>query len=87
MTMQLPGRRDALPEWVEYQDTGCDVSPSCLACPLAVCKYDVPRDKQRRRERAERACRRHREGASIDAIAEELGTSRRTVFRYIEGAH
>ena len=23
-----------------YTDTGCDVSPSCLACPLPACKYD-----------------------------------------------
>ena len=23
-------------------DTGCQYSPSCLACPLPVCKYDNP---------------------------------------------
>ena len=22
-------------------DLGCKVAPSCLACPLAVCRYDV----------------------------------------------
>ncbi len=24
------------------KDKGCEVSPSCLACPLPECKYDVP---------------------------------------------
>ena len=22
------------------EDNGCDVSPSCLSCPLSVCKYE-----------------------------------------------
>lgn len=36
-------RRRGLPEHTNYQDTGCEVSPSCLRCPLAICKYDAPR--------------------------------------------
>ena len=32
--------RGLLPEHVNYRDTGCDVSPSCLQCPLPVCRYD-----------------------------------------------
>ena len=24
----------------DYQDTGCEVSATCLACPLALCKFD-----------------------------------------------
>lgn len=26
-----------------YADHGCSVAPSCLNCPLPVCKYDAPR--------------------------------------------
>jgi len=29
-------------EFDHYQDTGCEESPTCLACPLPQCKYDVP---------------------------------------------
>lgn len=32
-------KRTALPEHHDYQDTGCDVAPRCLACPLPDCKY------------------------------------------------
>ncbi|MEX2372327.1 MAG: HTH domain-containing protein [Dehalococcoidia bacterium] len=77
-------RSDALPEQVEYRDDGCDLFPSCLACPLPRCRYDVPggvramlnqeRDHQIRvmREAA---------GLSVDALADRFDVSRRTVFR------
>ena len=31
-----------LPENYNYRDTGCELAPSCLECPLATCKYDDP---------------------------------------------
>jgi hypothetical protein len=31
-----------VPEHVAYQDTGCNLAPRCLTCPLPVCKYDSP---------------------------------------------
>ena len=31
---------DTLPEYFPYRDDGCDVSTSCLGCPLPQCKYD-----------------------------------------------
>ena len=31
---------DAVPEFYHYEDTGCEVSTSCLNCPLPQCKYD-----------------------------------------------
>ena len=37
-----PARRDALPEHTHYADTGCDLHPSCLTCPLVRCRYDEP---------------------------------------------
>ena len=33
---------DAMPEFYHYEDTGCEVSSSCLDCPLPQCKYDDP---------------------------------------------
>lgn len=77
-------RSDALPEHIDYRDDGCDLFPSCLSCPLARCRYDVPggvrallnreRDRQMRLLRTEA-------GLSVDAIAERFQVSRRTVFR------
>ena len=34
-------RRDSLPEHARYKDTGCELSPSCLRCPLVRCQYDA----------------------------------------------
>lgn len=34
-------RRDALPEYAHWKDTGCSASPSCLACPLPTCVLDT----------------------------------------------
>ena len=33
-------RREALPEFANYRDTGCELAPSCLRCPFARCQYD-----------------------------------------------
>ena len=81
-------RSDALPEHLEYRDDGCDLFPSCLACPLARCRYDVPggvrallnqeRDHQIRVLREDA-------GLSVDEIAERFQVSRRTVFRALAG--
>lgn len=27
---------------MEWPDTGCQHSSSCLTCPLAICKHDLP---------------------------------------------
>ena len=35
-------RREALPEYANYQDTGCDLAPSCLRCPFVRCRHDYP---------------------------------------------
>ena len=42
-----PVRSDTLPENTRYKDDGCDVSSSCLGCPLAKCRYDDPGFLQR----------------------------------------
>jgi hypothetical protein len=81
-------RSDALPEHVEYRDTGCELAPSCVRCPLVRCRYDEPggarklllgsRDETLRRRRRE-------DGVAIEALAVEFGLSRRSVFRILAG--
>ena len=33
---------DDASEFYHYEDTGCEVSDSCLDCPLPMCRYDDP---------------------------------------------
>ena len=64
-------------------DTGCEVSPSCLTCPLPQCKYDDPqwyrtylyqgRDEQIMAYRGE--------GHSIQEACSRFSVSPRTVAR------
>ncbi len=78
-------RADALPEYLDYRDTGCDLSPTCLRCPLARCRYDEPGGARRLLQisRDEAVCRRRDEGAGIDGLAAEFDLSRRSVFRIL----
>ncbi|MEX2245735.1 MAG: hypothetical protein WEC75_03520 [Dehalococcoidia bacterium] len=81
-------RQDALPEHMAYRDTGCELSPSCLRCPLARCKYDEPGGARRMRtERRDREIarlrRRHR--VPVDMLAQTYGITRRSVFRILRG--
>ncbi|MBI4297983.1 MAG: helix-turn-helix domain-containing protein [Chloroflexi bacterium] len=76
---------DRLPEYTQYQDEGCDLHPSCLGCPLPLCRYDDPggrrsgprafRDREIRRLR--------RLGHPIPALARRFGISTRTVHRIL----
>jgi hypothetical protein len=81
-------RRDALPEHTQYADTGCDVHPSCLTCPLVRCRYDEPGGVRKvfseGRDRA--IVGMQREGVPVGAIARRFGVSRRTVFRALARA-
>jgi hypothetical protein len=76
-------RRDALPEHTQYADTGCDVHPSCLTCPLVRCRYDSPGGVRKvySEDRDRAIVRAQREGVPLGAIAQRFGVSRRTVFR------
>ena len=29
-------------EYMDWEDTGCEISTSCLECPLPLCKHDDP---------------------------------------------
>lgn len=84
-----PARRDSLPEYTRYIDTGCDLHPSCLTCPLVRCRYDEPagRRSMATRERDGSILRLRRDQRlTIEAIAKRFGLSRRTVFRVLARA-
>ena len=78
-------RMDALPEYIEYRDGGCDLAPTCLRCPLARCRYDEPGGARRLLQGSrDEAVREFRgEGTGIDALAVQFGISRRSVFRIL----
>jgi hypothetical protein len=85
-TLQRPKRSDALPEYSEYADTGCDLYPSCLNCPLPRCRYDEPGGAAAmlRSGRDAGILRMARlEGVTVDDLARAFGVSRRTVFRVL----
>lgn len=65
-------------------DSGCDVSPSCLACPLPTCKYDDPVGfhREQLKKRDEKVWdMRWSQGLSVPQIAQRLGVSPRTITR------
>jgi hypothetical protein len=75
------GRRDALPEFTTYRDTGCEYAPACLTCPLAQCRYDLEGRRISTNVRQLRVVELRRQGWTPGRVASELGVSRRTVFR------
>ncbi len=71
-----------LPENATYRDDGCDIHPSCLSCPLPVCRYDIPGGKRAvlnlyRNERIARL----RRSYTVPVVAGLMSVSRRTVVR------
>jgi len=81
-------RADALPEHHTYQDRGCDVSPTCLACPLPQCRYDMRHglSSMQSAERKRRVAKMLDDGANVGEIAAALGVATRTVYRYVQDA-
>jgi len=81
-------RSDALPEQLDYRDGGCELSPTCLRCPLERCRYDEPGGARRLLidSRDETLVRRRDDGVGIDALANEFRISRRSVFRVLAKA-
>ena len=75
-----------LPENTVYEDTGCDLAPSCLECPLALCKYDDPNGARYDRTvmRDTEIMRLFAEGLKVSAIASIVNISSRTAYRVIQ---
>ena len=80
---------DVVPERYPYHDDGCEVSSSCLKCPLPQCKYDDPgwfqRHKRNGRDREVMAAMRG-DGLSVPEVAARFALSQRTVFRILRRA-
>jgi hypothetical protein len=80
-------RADALPEGREYRDTGCDLFPSCLRCPLPRCRYEteggVARMLREARDRVIVAS--WERGEKAEDIARSLGMGKRQVYRVVSG--
>lgn len=77
---------DSLPEYSEYQDLGCDLSPSCLKCPLPRCRHDKQEEGRRasKRLRDMEIFRQHTaSGRSVSELATEFDLSKRTIQRII----
>ncbi len=75
---------DPTQEFFHYEDTGCEVSPSCLNCPLPQCKYDDLIWYQRNRRLAKDfqvVTTMQREKLSVEAAAERFSVTVRTIFR------
>ena len=86
LTLARKTRIDALPEYTDYDDKGCDLYPSCLRCPLPRCRYDEPGGAPSMlRTGRDAAILRvaERDGVSVDRLAEMFGLSRRTIFRVL----
>lgn len=71
-------------DYKHWQDDGCDVSPSCFSCPLAVCKFDLPDGGIQEQQRARlalynRIMELRAAGWTYERIAGELHVSRRAV--------
>jgi hypothetical protein len=77
------GELDLLPDDIEWRDQGCELSPSCLNCPLPKCVEEEPRGQQRLRmeARKRRMEELRRRGQNVKEIAGLFGVSRRTVER------
>jgi hypothetical protein len=77
---------DLLPEHVHYKDEGCEMSASCLACPLESCVYDTPHGKQvllKRRRDDEMARVYREEHPTYHELARMFKVSTRTVQRVL----
>lgn len=78
-------REDAFADTKHWRDDGCEVSPSCLSCPLDVCRYDAPggikgiKSEMRNKE----VIKLHDQGHTAEFIAIHLELSRRSVFRIL----
>ncbi|MGI8553711.1 MAG: hypothetical protein ACR2PL_23420 [Dehalococcoidia bacterium] len=75
----------ASPEHVVYRDTGCEVAPSCLNCPLTVCRYDLPGGLagDHRRQRNTELLALHASGAGLKSLCLRFRLSRRAVYRIL----
>jgi CRP-like cAMP-binding protein len=75
----------ARPEKLDRRDDGCEEHGSCLTCPLAACRYDLPQGTYGLRvaERGAEVLRLHDSGLARREIARRLGLRPDTVSKII----
>ncbi len=81
MSAWLLDRDDAI---TEFEDTGCEVSLSCLNCPLPQCKHDDPlwyRRYQRQIKDRIVLVEMQSENLTVEETAERFSMTVRTIFR------
>lgn len=91
--MRLP-RTDAFPDGLNWVDTGCEVSPRCLECPLPSCKYETPSSMRGNEVKTRKAHARFAQvrealdrGERAQEIAARMGISIRTIRRASAASH
>jgi len=60
----------------EYKDTGCELYPRCLECPLSLCRFEVKVSAQERRQQMLECV-----GLTAKQAAQKLGVSRQHVYQ------
>ena len=78
---------DDVPEFYHYEDTGCEMSRSCLNCPLSRCKYDDPEWYQRNRRLAKDFrvwAAMQQEQLTPEEAAQRFSVTVRTIWRIIQ---
>jgi DNA-binding NarL/FixJ family response regulator len=91
---EIPNRvvsTQALPEGqIEsggYADKGCELAPSCLACPFPVCELHEGKNAvMERAERNSQILELIAAGTTHASIAKRFGVSRRQILRIAKGA-
>ena len=68
-------------EYSPLDDDHCDVAPSCLDCPLPLCRYDLPERIGELGKYVRRVVWMRENGQSYEAAAKEFGVAKR-VIRY-----
>lgn len=85
-TADRPEQPTVVEQEYPYRDDGCQVSPSCLACPLEQCKHDDTKGLMRARvaNRRKLICdAMEANGWSAQVASKELRVSVRTIYRAI----
>ena len=79
-------RSDTLPENTRYKDDGCNLSSSCLECPLSLCKYDDSKFIVREIKliRDKEIYNLSINGLSVDDLSKKFSLSKRTIQRAIK---
>ncbi len=62
-------------------DTGCEIAPRCLECPLPVCRYELPPKQALYLKELLDYARYRAKGFSVENAARCIGRSRRAGFR------